>query len=81
MIESNDSTILIPSGAFIMGTDIESFYGSILDQCKYAKPDEAPLHARHLDAFRIDKYPVTNVEYAVFRKRNRTSISFTLDKW
>lgn len=66
MVESNNSTILIPSGAFIMGTDIESFYGSILDQCKYAKSDEAPFHARHLDAFRIDKYPVTNVEYAVF---------------
>ena len=66
MVETNESTVLIPAGAFIMGTDIESFYGTILKQCKYAKPDEAPIHGRHLEAYRIDKYPVTNTEYAVF---------------
>lgn len=66
MVEKNNSTVLIPSGAFIMGTDIEPFYGTILEQCKYAKLDEAPIHALFLDSFRIDKYPVTNAEYAVF---------------
>ena len=66
MVENDNSTVFIPSGAFIMGTDIEPFYGTILDQCRYAKLDEAPIHARHLDSYRIDKFPVTNAEYIIF---------------
>ena len=34
--------ILIPPSAFIMGTDIERFYGTILAQSRYAKLDEGP---------------------------------------
>ena len=49
-----------------MGTDIESFYGTILEGSRYAKLDEAPLHVRFLGTYRIARYPVTNAEYAVF---------------
>ena len=58
--------VLIPPSAFIMGTDIEPFYGSILPQAQYAKLDEAPMHVRFLEPYRIARYPVTNAEYEVF---------------
>ncbi|MCZ6675767.1 MAG: SUMF1/EgtB/PvdO family nonheme iron enzyme [Candidatus Poribacteria bacterium] len=58
--------ILIPPSAFIMGTDIESFYGTILPQSKHAKPDEAPMHVVFLGPYLVDRYPVTNAEYEVF---------------
>lgn len=56
----------IPPSAFIMGTDIEPFYGTILAQSRYAKLDEAPMHVRFLASYRIARYPVTNAEYEVF---------------
>ena len=63
----NASThVLIPPGAFIMGTDVEPFYGSALAQSEYAKLDEAPMHAVHLHPYAIDCYPVTNAEYEIF---------------
>ena len=58
--------VLIPPSAFIMGTDIEPFYGTILAQSRYAKLDEAPIHVRFLEPYRIARYPVTNAEYEVF---------------
>lgn len=58
--------VLIPPSAFIMGTDIEPFYGTILAQSQYAKLDEAPIHVRFLEPYRIARYPVTNAEYEVF---------------
>ena len=58
--------VLIPPGAFIMGTDIEPFYGTILAQSRYAKLDETPMHVRFLEAYRIARYPVTNSEYEAF---------------
>ena len=60
------NTVLIPQGAFIMGTDIEPFYGTALVNSEHAKLDEAPMHVRFLDAFLIERYPVTNAEYAAF---------------
>ncbi len=60
------NTVLIPSGAFIMGTDIEAFYGTALANSEHAKLDEAPMHVRFLEAYFIEQYPVTNAEYAVF---------------
>ncbi len=60
------NTVLIPTGAFIMGTDIEAFYGTALANSEHAKLDEAPMHVRFLDAYLIEEYPVTNAEYAVF---------------
>ena len=49
-----------------MGTDIEPFYGTILAQSRHAKLDEAPIHVRFLEAYRIARYPVTNAEYEIF---------------
>lgn len=57
---------LIPQGAFIMGTDIEAFYGTALANSQHAKLDEAPMHVRFLEAYLIAQYPVTNTEYAAF---------------
>ncbi len=49
---SND-IVLIPGGHFQMGS-IEG------------KPDERPAHTIHVDTFYIDRYPVTNAQYARF---------------
>ena len=64
--QTTTNTVLIPQGAFIMGTDIEPFYGTALVNSEHAKLDEAPMHVRFLDAYLIEQYPVTNAEYAVF---------------
>ncbi len=47
--------VLIPAGEFQMGSK-EAESGR----------DEQPVHTVHLDAFYIDKYEVTNAEYAAF---------------
>ena len=60
------NVVLIPQGAFIMGTDIEPFYGTALANSEHAKLDEAPMHVRFLAAYLIERYPVTNAEYAAF---------------
>lgn len=48
-------TVSIPAGEFLMGTD-------------YAKSDDfnKPQHKVSLPAYEIDKYPVTNAQYAQF---------------
>jgi iron(II)-dependent oxidoreductase len=50
-----DRMIEIPAGAFMMGTDRQR--SDIYDQ---------PKHSVRLPAYRIDKYPVTNAQYARF---------------
>lgn len=50
-----DSTVLIPAGKFLMGTDL-----------KKADAASHPQHVVHLKAYRIDKYLVTNAQYARF---------------
>ena len=74
-------TVLIPPGAFIMGTDIESFYGTALANSAHAKLDEAPMHVRFLEAYRIAQYPVTNAEYATFVEADAASAACALEKW
>jgi formylglycine-generating enzyme required for sulfatase activity len=50
--------VLIPAGTFQMGCDKDHNGG-------YAcYSDEVPLHTIYLDAYRIDKYEVTNAKYA-----------------
>lgn len=50
-----DTMIVIPAGEFVMGTD----------RTRGAEQDR-PEHKRVLPAYRIDKYPVTNAQYARF---------------
>lgn len=54
-ISSTDGMILIPAGEFIMGTDVQG-----------ANPNQNPAHAVYLDAFYIDKYEITNSQFADF---------------
>ena len=50
-----DGMVLIPSGDFQMGSNEFEAYS-----------DEKPVHTVYLDAFYIDKYPVTNAQYKEF---------------
>jgi len=50
-----DSTIAIPEGPFAMGTNFER-----------ADAQDKPQHTVNLPAYRIDKYLVTNAQYARF---------------
>jgi iron(II)-dependent oxidoreductase len=50
-----ESTVAIPSGKFLMGTNL-----------KNADAASHPQHEVNLKAYRIDKYPVTNAQYARF---------------
>ncbi len=50
-----DSTVLIPAGKFLMGTNL-----------KNADAASHPQHSVNLHAYRIDKYLVTNAQYARF---------------
>ncbi len=53
-LEEGDAPIgmvLVPAGEFVCGTDNSS-------------PDEAPRRVIHLDAFYIDRYEVTNADFA-----------------
>lgn len=54
-----DGMVLVPAGPFIMGNN-NDFYDN--------DSDEMPQHTVDLPAFFIDKYPVTNRDYAVFVK-------------
>jgi formylglycine-generating enzyme required for sulfatase activity len=50
----------IPAGPFVMGSDKK--------KDKVAYGDEQPQHQPDLPAFRISRYPVTNVQYGTFVK-------------
>lgn len=50
-----ETTVLIPAGPFFMGTNLES-----------ANLTDRPQHTVNLPAYRIDKYLVTNAQYARF---------------
>jgi formylglycine-generating enzyme required for sulfatase activity len=50
--------VIIPAGTFLMGCDPDHNVGF---DCM---PDQIPLHEVYLDAYQIDKYEVTNIQYA-----------------
>jgi formylglycine-generating enzyme len=45
--------VRVPAGAFLMGSD-------------EGQDDERPVHAVHVDAFKMAAYPVTEAQYAAF---------------
>ena len=49
----HDDMVRIPRGTFAMGSD--DFY-----------PDERPVHERTVEEFELDRYPVTNADFAAF---------------
>ena len=53
MADDGRDTVLIPAGTFRMGSD--EFY-----------PDERPVHEREVASFRLDRYAVTNADFARF---------------
>jgi formylglycine-generating enzyme required for sulfatase activity len=53
-----DSMVLVPGGPFTLGRDD-------------GPPEEGPAHRVTLGAFEIDKFPVTNVQYARFLADSR----------
>ena len=60
--------VLVPAGKFIMGTnrtDTENTHLKI-GTVKPLYKDQHPEHKVHLDAFYIDQYEVTNLEYKKF---------------
>ena len=54
-VPPGDDMVLIPAGEFSMGDHHDAGYS-----------DEKPVHTVYLDAFYIDKYEVTNAQYATF---------------
>ena len=53
LVASTEGMVLIPAGEFRMGSNS-------------GRNDEKPVHSVYVDAFYMDKYEVTNAEYAVF---------------
>lgn len=56
-----ENMVVVPAGEFLMGCDPEHNGGFICDD---EGPLEKPLHPVYLDTYRIDKYEVTNAQYA-----------------
>lgn len=52
-LSPTNDMVLIPDGEFLMGSN-------------YGDPDETPIHKVYLDAFYIDKYEVTNLQFSEF---------------
>ena len=62
---ATDDQVLIPAGKFWMGRALAFFLDSI-DIVARDRMDDIPANKVYLDAFYIDKYSVTNVDYARF---------------
>lgn len=60
--------VLIPAGTFFRGTS-QAEAASLADDCGYYESwfeGETPERTVYLDAYRIDRYPITNGEYHEF---------------
>lgn len=59
-------TVTVPAGEFSMGCDPDHNDGKDCINDEGEETDEVPLHTVELSAYSIDKYEVTNTQYAVF---------------
>ena len=57
-MEGPDGMVLVPAGSFLMGSDPQ--------KDRAAGPQELPQHQVYLDAFKIDRFEVSNIEYLRF---------------
>lgn len=67
--EAAEEMVLIPAGEFQMGTDASEIPGLMERYKRYsagAFEDETPRRTIYVDAFYMDKYPVTNAQYKKF---------------
>ncbi|HEY4000192.1 MAG TPA: SUMF1/EgtB/PvdO family nonheme iron enzyme, partial [Candidatus Xenobia bacterium] len=76
--KDNGEMIVIAAGEFLMGSSdaqVEEALGLAKERHSGAIKawflDEAPMHVVHLDSYAIDKYPVTNAQFATFVKATR----------
>ena len=60
-----EDMVLIPDGDFWMGRS-QTLWRDAFDVVPRAKMDDRPANLIHLDAFYLDKYEVTNADYARF---------------
>ena len=60
--------VLVPAGEFIMGMDPEDIHQIFMldDRENPVYATETPARKIHLDAYYIDRYPVTNFQYRKF---------------
>jgi formylglycine-generating enzyme len=64
-VDPPEGMVLIPAGKFWMGR-AHAFLQDSIDVVPRAKIDDIPANNIYLDAFYLDKYEVTNAEYARF---------------
>ena len=60
-----EGMVLIPAGKFWMGR-VHNFFFNSIDGVARDKMDDIPANNVYLNAFYIDKYEVTNTDYARF---------------
>lgn len=76
--KDNSEMIVIPGGDFLMGSSDAHVQEALqLARERHAGAieawflDEAPMHTVHLEAYAIDKYPVTNAQFEAFVKATK----------
>ena len=70
LVDAKKNTALAPSGTSIRENMVLVPAGEFQMGSSKGKPDEGPVHTVYVDAFYMDRYEVTNTEYAAFLNNN-----------